>query len=527
MADRIKLRRGLKSKMDLNAYELGYATDSNEKRLYFNNGSMVPIPNEQDIIDIKTELTKNTNVSNKNKQDILELKESIDGISTTGVVKLVQHSYDIELSENTKKVNIPYERYSSVTDTLKVYVNGLAIQNDQYTITDPVENDGSVTNGYIMLKAEKPIGTIVRIEVWKNVLSGEEGDVSGNIIARNTLPLDRIIGLNDITSQWNDMMYEVAGGTATAITLNMPATLKDGYWKKFIANGNNNGVATTINTKPLYKVSSTNSPNLKANRPYEIYYNLSNDCFFLKASATGTTSADKVLAGETFSTENDTDLVGTMPNKGAVTSSLNCGGSYTIPAGYHNGSGRVTANSLASQTQANATAENIIQDKTAWVNGSKITGTATLQSLGGLQIKTGSGVYTPTYKVGTTNHGDKYLESETLTIPLNLDFDPKIVIALVPIMVVFRTVTCPFVWDMYSKSFTPGVANYSYGSTSSSETYRSTSSFRDITSIPRNQIDLIPPDVRHGDTWRFESTGSVSSGTLNIKPVIVTWWALG
>ena len=247
----------------------------------------------------------------------------------------------------------------------------------------------------------------------------------------------------------------------------------------------------------------------------------------MKASATGTTSADKVLAGETFSTENDTDLVGTMPNKGAVTSSLNCGGSYTIPAGYHNGSGRVTANSLASQTQANATAENIIQDKTAWVNGSKITGTATLQSLGGLQIKTGSGVYTPTYKVGTTNHGDKYLESETLTIPLNLDFDPKIVIALVPIMVVFRTVTCPFVWDMYSKSFTPGVANYSYGSTSSSETYHSTSSFRDITSIPRNQIDLIPPDVRHGDTWRFESTGSVSSGTLNIKPVIVTWWALG
>ena len=164
MADRIKLRRGLKSKMDLNAYELGYATDSNEKRLYFNNGSMVPIPNEQDITDIKTELTKTTNVSNKNKQDILELKESIDGISTTGVVKLVQHSYDIELSENTKKVNIPYERYSSVTDTLKVYVNGLAIQNDQYTITDPVENNGAVTNGYIMLKAEKPIGTIVRIE---------------------------------------------------------------------------------------------------------------------------------------------------------------------------------------------------------------------------------------------------------------------------------------------------------------------------------------------------------------------------
>ena len=203
MADRIKLRRGPKSKIDLNVYELGYATDSTEERLYFNNGSMVPIPNNKDITDIKTELTKTTNISNKNKQDVSELKESVAGIIKTGVAKLVQYSYDIELSENTKKVNIPYERYSSVTDTLKVYVNGLAIQNDQYTITDPIENDGIVTNGYIVLKVERPAGTIVRIEVWKNVPSGEEGEVSGNIITKNSLPLDRIIGINDIRNNPN------------------------------------------------------------------------------------------------------------------------------------------------------------------------------------------------------------------------------------------------------------------------------------------------------------------------------------
>ena len=387
MSDRIKLRRGSKSKIDLNVYELGYVTDPNEQRLYFNNGSIVPIPNNKDITDIKTELTKTTNVSNKNKQDILDLKESIEGIGSTGgtgVSKLVQHSYDITLSGSTKKVNIPYERYSSVTDTLKVYVNGLAIQNDQYEITNPVEHDGTVTKGYIMLKTERPSGTIVRIEVWKNVLSGEEGSVSGNIIARNSLPLDRIIGLND---KLNDNKYEVAGGTATAITLNMPATLKDGYWKKFIASGDNGGTPTTINGKSVYKVGTTNPPRFKKDRPYEVYYNSAKNCFFLKASATGTTSADKVLAGETFSTENDTDLSGTMPNKGAVTSSLNCGGSYTIPKGYHNGSGRVTANSLASQTSANATANDIMNGKTAWVNGSKLTGTGTIDSLGGIKYK--------------------------------------------------------------------------------------------------------------------------------------------
>ena len=390
MPDRIKLRRGPKSKIDLNVYELGYVTDQNEQRLYFNNGSIVPIPNNKDITDIKTELTKITNISNKNKQDISYLKDNIGGIGSgggTGSVKLVQHSYDIELSGSTKKVNIPYERYSSVTDTLKVYVNGLAIQNNQYQITDPVEHDGTVTKGYIMLKIERPAGTIVRIEVWKNVPSGEEGAVSGNIIARNTLPLDRIIGLNDLTSQLNNNKYEVAGGTETAITLNMPATLNDGYWKKFIASKDNGGTPTTINGKSVYKVGTTNPPRFKKDRPYEVYYNAAKNCFFLKASATGTTSADKVLAGETFSTENDTDLSGTMPNKGAVTSSLNCGGSYTIPKGYHNGNGRVTANSLSSQTSANATANDIMRGKTAWVNGSKLTGTGTIDSLGGIKYK--------------------------------------------------------------------------------------------------------------------------------------------
>ena len=73
-------------------------------------------------------------------------------------------------------------------------------------------------------------------------------------------------------------------------------------------------------------------------------------------------------------------ITGSMANQGAKTSALNCGGSYTIPAGYHNGSGKVTANSLASQTSATAAAGSILSGKTAWVNGTKITGTLAVQS---------------------------------------------------------------------------------------------------------------------------------------------------
>ena len=89
-----------------------------------------------------------------------------------------------------------------------------------------------------------------------------------------------------------------------------------------------------------------------------------------------TVRPEDVLSGKTFGGKDNDELqTGTMVNNGAKTASLNCGGSYTIPAGYHNGSGKVTANSLASQTSATAAAGDIIKGKTAWVSGSKQTGT--------------------------------------------------------------------------------------------------------------------------------------------------------
>ena len=92
--------------------------------------------------------------------------------------------------------------------------------------------------------------------------------------------------------------------------------------------------------------------------------------------ATGNVAASEVLAGKTFSNSNGVGLVGTMANNGAINANLNAGQSHTIPAGYTTG-GRVTANSLASQTVGTATANNLSNGVTAWVNGQKITGNGT------------------------------------------------------------------------------------------------------------------------------------------------------
>lgn len=88
-----------------------------------------------------------------------------------------------------------------------------------------------------------------------------------------------------------------------------------------------------------------------------------------------TANAGDILRGETAYGASG-KLTGTMPNNGAVSQSLNAGGSYTIPAGYHNGFGSVTAKSLSSQTAGTATAADIASGKTAWVNGVQLTGSA-------------------------------------------------------------------------------------------------------------------------------------------------------
>ena len=96
--------------------------------------------------------------------------------------------------------------------------------------------------------------------------------------------------------------------------------------------------------------------------------------------ATGDATADKVLSGSTFSNSSGIGLTGTMPNKGAISGSITTsGGSYTIPAGYHNGSGKIKGPTLASLVGSNVNLTNaayLVSGQTAYgKNGTKYSGT--------------------------------------------------------------------------------------------------------------------------------------------------------
>ena len=190
--------------------------------------------------------------------------------------------------------------------------------------------------------------------------------------------------------------FQLAGGTATAIVLS-EVLFEDGFSKTFVVKDNNNQTPTTVNGKALYKPGTAVTPNLKANKAVTVWYNSAGDCFFIKASAEGNAVAEHVLAGKTFSNDDDTGIVGTMVNNGPVSAEIidlsTEGAEYTIAKGFHSGFRKIrakisglVASVIKSGTNvggitgtftsdATAVAGDILSGKTAYKNGSKLTGT--------------------------------------------------------------------------------------------------------------------------------------------------------
>ena len=168
--------------------------------------------------------------------------------------------------------------------------------------------------------------------------------------------------------------------------------------------------------------------NLKKDIPYNLCYN-GTDFILQGKGGGGNVTPDKMLSGTT-ATGDSGPVTGTMPDNGAITITPGTT-TKTIPKGYHDGTGYVEGASdlissnikagvtifdvpgkasVVDTADATATASSIVSAYTAYKNGSKITGTATIASLGGKRYVSGSYSHTS----GTTD-----------TIPLG--FAPSVI----------------------------------------------------------------------------------------------------
>lgn len=109
--------------------------------------------------------------------------------------------------------------------------------------------------------------------------------------------------------------------------------------------------------------------------------------------AQATAEAGNVLNGKTFYSKDKTLKTGTMTNNGAVSKSLGINGSYTIPAGYHNGSGKVTQ-SITTKAAATYGAKTSAQTISAgqYLNGAQTIAAVTQSGLSAANIRKGTTV---------------------------------------------------------------------------------------------------------------------------------------
>ena len=161
----------------------------------------------------------------------------------------------------------------------------------------------------------------------------------------DNVDIDVINGNMDVVDKGLVLYLGITSGTANAYTVVSEdiKNLAEGaaVCVKFHAAASS---ASSLNingwgAKAIKKTGGADVTNLKASM-YTLRYDGTN--FILQGEgASGNATASDLLLNKTATTDAG-DITGVMPNNGAVNQSLSINGTYNIPAGYHNGSGKVT-----------------------------------------------------------------------------------------------------------------------------------------------------------------------------------------
>ena len=190
-------------------------------------------------------------------------------------------------------------------------------------------------------------------------------------------------------------------------------TLANGYCIRVAIPSASDGAVSIIvdgcSAVPVKKANGNPVKNFKQNGVYSLTYY--NSVFILASGGIDDVnfSASDLLTGKNANNSDGEKVDGTMPNIGQQTATISAGGKVVISKGYHNGTGYVQANTMAKQMQdlgsTLTSASQLVNGiKAVNKNGSLITGTATIQSLGGKEYKTGSNVATTQHVWGSGSY---------------------------------------------------------------------------------------------------------------------------
>lgn len=197
--------------------------------------------------------------------------------------------------------------------------------------------------------------------------------------------------LNDLTSDSYPIVEATGTNAYIGASARIKAVGKGTRCTLFVGTASNGNCSLNLNNSGAVAIKDSNGnvvTNMKANIPYNLCHNGSD--FILQGKGGGGNLIPKYLLAGYYGEGDNGRVDGAMVNRGAPTSNLNCGGVVNLQEGYYSG-GQIIANSLASQTPANADASKILAGHSAWVNGVNVNGTATIESLGGLKMVSGTG----------------------------------------------------------------------------------------------------------------------------------------
>lgn len=219
-------------------------------------------------------------------------------------------------------------------------------------------------------------------------------------------------------------------GTGNDYVLNLGSislsSANKGISFKFWADKDSTGAVTINGTYNLVKDNGNPIKNIKRNAPYVITYDGGTN-FFLSSggsnesdSTTVGTDGSKVLAGTTFVGSDGEVHTGQIPVRTAVNTTLKAGQSVSLESGYYKDKSTIKAETLAttmSNTGVTLTSANQLVNgvKAVDKNGNVITGTATIESLGGYKYVSGT-VDVPLF-YSKRGPSDSYIWSnETITL---------------------------------------------------------------------------------------------------------------